>query len=511
LIPAGQPGLFSATAARKINLIDRIVANNAELAGFLNCRPDDIKYAPLVRHPGSAARVNINGIMNGDNAASVIRSIQSILEPEQNTLAGQVPATDIDFIVFCIDSPGGDIEFSLSIASYIVHNIDSAKVRTVAYIPYQARSDAALIAAACDEIVLGNNAVLGGDGAAVFSKKRIADARRIVQDSLMKDTFRNWSLPVSFFDPALEVNQYIREGKYKLTDYFCEEELEQQTDKQQWKKDKTVKPAGKILEITGGKDTLGFTDKTVNDFNEFKQAYRLQDEPRLAEPGWADKFLWTLRSPGMSSIILMIIIFAVIFELNTPGMGVGTFIAVMGIVIFFWIHFLDGTATQLELLLFLAGAVCVLVEIFLLPGFGIFGFGGALAMICAFILASQTFIIPQNSYQYAQTKHSLAVLVICGAGSLFIGTAVSRRINKFTKPKDTELIYETEKLADYAYLLGKSGKTLTPLVPAGKAVFDTVSGDVPVDVVSDGNIIEKDKTVEVIEVSGYRVVVRLKE
>ncbi|MCL2743190.1 MAG: hypothetical protein FWE67_04995 [Planctomycetaceae bacterium] len=504
LIPAGQPGLFSATTARKINLADRIVEDNTGLASYLNCRPNAIKFAPLLRRSGSAARVNINGVINNDNAASTIRKFQNLLEPPQNITAGQLPAAKIDFLVICIDSPGGNLEASLNIASYIVHNIDSSKVRVVAYIPYQARSDSALIAAACDEIVLGNNAVLGGDGAVVFSKKRIDDAHRIVRESLAKESLRNWSMPAAFFDPDIEINKYIREGKVTLADFFCEEELEQQPDKQQWKKEQTVKNAGKLLEIIGGKDIFSFTDKTVKDFNEFKQAYRLQDEPRLAEPGWAEKLLWTLRSPGMSAIILTIIILAVILELNTPGIGIGTFIAIMGTVVFFWIHFLDGSATTLELLLFLAGAGCVLIEIFLLPGLGIFGIGGALAMICAFILASQTFIIPQNSYQYAQTKNSLTVLVICGTGSLFIGAAISKRVNKITKPKDTELIYETEKLADYSYLLGKSGKTLTPLVPAGKAVFD----EKPVDVVSDGGIIEKDKNVEVIEVIGYRVVVR---
>jgi membrane-bound ClpP family serine protease len=66
------------------------------------------------------------------------------------------------------------------------------------------------------------------------------------------------------------------------------------------------------------------------------------------------------------------------------------------------------------------------------------------------------------------------------------------------------LIQETEKLAHYDSLLGQTGVTITPLVPAGKALI----GGEPVNIVSDGELIEKGTTVKVIEVVGYKVVVR---
>jgi membrane-bound ClpP family serine protease len=119
-------------------------------------------------------------------------------------------------------------------------------------------------------------------------------------------------------------------------------------------------------------------------------------------------------------------------------------------------------------------------------------------------LASQTFIIPQNSYQFEQFQRSLLILVFAGCGMTILAGVLARVLHDRNKPQDTAFIQETEKLADYQHLLGRTGVTTTPLVPAGKAVFD----DELVNVVSDGELIETDAPVEVIDVVGYRIVVR---
>ena len=47
-------------------------------------------------------------------------------------------------------------------------------------------------------------------------------------------------------------------------------------------------------------------------------------------------------------------------------------------IIFFWSQYLHGTSGWLEVMLFIAGVICVAAEIFVLPGFGVLGLGGGL-------------------------------------------------------------------------------------------------------------------------------------
>jgi membrane-bound ClpP family serine protease len=96
------------------------------------------------------------------------------------------------------------------------------------------------------------------------------------------------------------------------------------------------------------------------------------------------------------------------------------------------------------------------------------------------------------------------VLVISGSGTIAVLMATAHLLHEANKPKDAELINETEKLADYAHLLGRPGITTTPLVPSGLAMID----DELIDVSSEGDMLETGMSVRVVDVRGYRVIVR---
>ncbi len=57
---------------------------------------------------------------------------------------------------------------------------------------------------------------------------------------------------------------------------------------------------------------------------------------------------------------------------------------------------------------------------------------------------------------------------------------------------------------DYTEFMGKSGLTLTPLRPVGKAQFD----ETKLDVVTEGQFVDKDVKVEIVQIEGNRIVVR---
>ena len=498
VISSGQQGIFSAERARQIHLIDFIADDRMTAARGLGISPDGLKIIPIINEQGHAVRVNLNGVINSDKTGAVMRSIQKYMD-----------ATDdnVNFLCLYIDSPGGDLEASLTLASFLVSDIDPAKVRTAAYIPYHARSDAALIAIACDEIVLGPDAVLGGDGARNFTADQIADARRVIVESLTKKAVRSWSFPAAFVDPNIEIFKAVREAegiRKPMTDYLCDEEFAEFPDQAQWQRAEVVKPRGELLKVIGGKGEQFLVDRTAKDFAEFKLLYGLEKDPMLADPTWADQLIHFLQSPGMSAMILFVVFVALMMESNSPGVGIGLLVAIVGIALFFWLHFLGGTAGWLEVMLFLAGIGCVFLEIFALPGFGIFGLGGIALILASLVLASQTFIIPHNSYQLLQFRNSLLILAVAGFGVFGLGMIFSRMLEKMSKPKDTVEIQETERLAHYEHLLGLSGTTATPLVPAGKARIGTELYDV----VSDGGLIDRNQPVEIVQVVGYKIVVK---
>jgi len=120
------------------------------------------------------------------------------------------------------------------------------------------------------------------------------------------------------------------------------------------------------------------------------------------------------------------------------------------------------------------------------------------------VLASQTFIVPQNSYQLMQFRNSLLILAVSGVGVFGLGIIFSRMLEKMGKPKDVVTVQETERLANYDNLVGQRGIAATRLVPAGKARI----GNELYDVVSDGNLIEKDQPLEIVQVIGYKIVVK---
>jgi len=154
------------------------------------------------------------------------------------------------------------------------------------------------------------------------------------------------------------------------------------------------------------------------------------------------------------------------------------------------------------------------VEIFALPGFGIFGFGGGMMIVASIVLASQTFIVPTNAYQLRQFPISLLMMSAGMAGGIASVAFIRRFLpdtpyfNRMllTPPRadEREELSRREALIALDHLLGKRGLTATPLVPAGKVQF----GDELVDCISNGELIAKGTPVAVEEVAGNRVVVR---
>ncbi|MGA2034024.1 MAG: NfeD family protein [Thermoguttaceae bacterium] len=503
---AGAPGQFSAAEGRKLGFVSALAADRREVARALEL---SFSAAEAGAAPGGqwhAISVEIKGPMTAEKATQAERSIKEQI------------GHGVNFICLWLDTQGGSPVDSLELANYLAA-LDPGAVRTVAYIPREARGDAALIALACDQIVMHPRAVLGGDGAHAMTMEEIAGGKQVVRDELAPRKMRSWSLWAAMVDPQLEIFCCTRLGD---VEYFCDEELAREQPKPRagqaplpWVKGERIHAAGGTLRLRGDKAAeYRLASQVVDSFLQFKKFYGLENDPSLIEPGWADVLIDALRSQAVGILLLVIGGAALYVELHAPGTGIGGFVAAICFLLFFWGRFLGGTAGWLEVSLFLTGIVCLLLEIFVVPGSGILGLGGGALVLVSLVLASQTFVWPRNEYQYAQMQQSL--LTVAGAAAGLIGAVVMLRRwlprapvlgHLFLQPPEgaeAETIQRREMLVDLHALAGAHGMTTTPLGPGGKARF----GNTLVDVMAEGEFIPRNSPVVVVEVHGNRVVVR---
>jgi membrane-bound ClpP family serine protease len=216
------------------------------------------------------------------------------------------------------------------------------------------------------------------------------------------------------------------------------------------------------------------------------------------------------RSNTLAFLLLFIGFAALSAEANAPGLSLPGFIALVCFGLYFWMKFLAGTAEWLELIAFSLGIICIAIEIFVVPGFGVFGIGGLALTVLGVVLMSQTFVIPRNVYQVEVLTRGVWV-ALGGAGGMVGGFVAARLLlphvpllrGLVMEPPNDESISESEKLGDFSFLLGQTGTATTPLLPSGKAQF----GDQIVQVVSDGTAISAGESVRVTRVQATRVVV----
>jgi membrane-bound serine protease (ClpP class) len=499
--PAGKPGLFSAEQMRDWKFVSYLAADRLAVAKGLGLTQNAVDEDMSLDGPLRPVRIAVNKPITS-----------AVTDQVQNLVQNQIRDDDINLICLWIDSPGGSPTDSINLANFLV-GLNSSQRRTVAYIPSHALADAAYIALACDHIVMHPDATLGGAGAFELPANRVRDTAISVAE-IARKKHHSPALAAAMVDPQRTVFRYTRQAD-GYVDFFTAEEAQDLPDAVQWQQGEQITQPGKLLSLRGrDAEDAGLAHAVVKDFNELKREYGLEDDPRLVEPGWADFLVNALNHPSVSIFLLFLGAVALYAELQSPGIGLGGLIAAICFLLYFWSAVLGGTAGWLEVVLFLAGIGCLVLEIFVLPGFGIFGLAGGLLVIVSLVLASQTFVLPRNEYQLVQLRNSL--LMLTGAG---FGTAVAIALVRKYLPhtpmfnrmlleppthEEASALAEREALAQLDHLLCVQGITTTPLMPGGKAQF----GEELVDVLADGEFVDRGRIVVVTEVRGNRVLVR---
>lgn len=545
--PAGTLAVFTGREAREEGIAKYLVSDRDALARALSIPAASLLEDQSLAGEWRPIMIDLNGPVTNRS----VRRLETLIGDELERNA-------INWIGVRIDSTGGDLNAALRFAQTLAE-LGDGEVRTVAYVPKRAAGPAALVALACDQLVMQKDATLAGERpaddapaiempapeaepAAEEDAAEQGDApddpqdadRRLgalkdllgngdgareaalatVREILAPATSRTWSMLAAAFDPSIELATYANR-ETGATRVFCPEELEEQPNAGDWRRVEPIKAAGEPLSLDAERAAeLSIAWQQIEQFDDLQALYGLAEPPRTAEPNWALELVEALASPGLAALLLVIGIVGLYIELNTPGLGIGGFIATVALLLFFWSKFLDGTADWLEVLLFVSGVVFILIELIVLPGFGIFGLGGALLVIGSLVLASQTFILPQTETQLFELRNSIATVAGAGVGCLALGLVLRQylphsplfRRATLAPLEEADRIEQgrREQLADYEHLIGKTGTATTDLLPSGRAEID---GE-PVDVICQGELVERGDRVTVVEAHANRVIVK---
>ena len=501
LVPTGALASFTGSEGRQYGFVKYIVENRAALARVLDLPAEAVREDMSLAGDWRPVMINIDGPIT----PRLVGQVQTLIAMEKDQ-------RDVNWIGFRIDSGGGALEDCLELADTIASQ-DATEIRTVAYVPVEASGGAALVALACDQLVVQPVASLGRVGADPIDRETL-DAAEAPIRVLAEETDQTWSLLRAFVDPQLEINIYTNKKTGEAA-FFSPQQVKALPDTKDWRKGNTLTPAGEPLTLTSQRlQQMGLVGQVVDNFDEFKKLYRLTEDPRIAKPNWALELVEALASPALAIMLLVVGFLGIYLELHSPGFGIGGFVAAVAFMLFFWSKFLHGTATWLEILLFTCGLFFLLLEFFVLPGLGIFGIGGAVMVVLSLLLASQTFVLPHSQADLVELRNSLAVLVGAGAGILVLVFTLrywlprAPILNKLllNPPENEELtdLQNRESVANFSHLVGQKGTAATDLLPAGKAQI----GDQLVDVIADGDIMDRGQSVMVTMARGNRIMVR---
>jgi membrane-bound serine protease (ClpP class) len=436
----------------------------------------------------------------------------------QSNLDSTLSGGQVNTWLISIDSIGGNLDDSATLAGWFAS--PTPPLRTVAgFVRDEARGDAALIALACKPLMMKPDARLGGPGAEAIDGQKLSRYDELVE-VIATQTRRPAALIRGLIDPSLEVFRYVNQKTGRVR-YATEDDIAIEIASNENAAAAEAKwIQGERIALADGLTaaeaiTLGLADSEVTSLDEASRKIGLSGTPEPVADRGLVRFVERLgRNTTLSFLLLFIGFAALSAEANAPGLSFPGFIALVCFGLFFWMKFLAGTAEWLELVALGLGLICIAIELFVVPGVGIFGIGGLALTVLGIVLMSQTFVIPKNVYQL--TILSRGIWLALGGAAGMVGGFVAVRLllphvpilnGLIMEAGDEVALEQSERLGDYSHLLGRTGSSTTPLRPSGKARF----GDEIVAVVSDGSSIGVGESVRVSQVMGTKIVVEALE
>lgn len=432
-----------------------------------------------------------------------------------------------DLVIVRLTSPGGDMEASLQLARRL-RDIDWAE--TMVLIPEEAISGGAIISLGADRIYMINGALIGDAGPIKLGMEGFEHADEKIVSYLseaLHELAEGKGRPGAIAEAMADRNLKVYEATEVATGrqvYISEHDREKADFAERVRIGPPVAETGQNRFLTVGAERameLQLCEGVFASEKDFLNQVTVTDVVRT-ELNWVDNLVYLLNRPWLTALLLIAGLVGLYIELAAPGISVAGLSSLVCFGIFFWSHALGGTSGWLEVLLFLLGVICVVCELFVLPGFGIFGISGLLLLVLSLVMASQDFVIPENATQWSQLRvNALIVLgsVLGALVALFLQVILLDSIpglNRFrlaapevefgNEPVAITGLTQSMQSNARSLKLGMFGVAESDLRPSGKVRIN----DQLVDVVTEGDYVDAATPVEVIRVEGPRVTVRVK-
>jgi membrane-bound serine protease (ClpP class) len=274
-----------------------------------------------------------------------------------------------------------------------------------------------------------------------------------------------------------------------------------------------VNDSGKVLTLTANEAVkVGYCDGIADNVDEVITRCLGYTDYRIVSyrPSFYDNLMGFLTNPALQAILIMIIIAGIYFELQSPGLGFPSIAALAAALLYFTPLYLDGLVQHWELIIFIIGIILTLLEIFVIPGFGIAGISGIILIGTGLVFASLD--NDWFSFKHVEIPDITRSVLTVLSGTLLSFIAIlylSSRIGKKGMFRKIALIADLESSGtvnvEDNQLLGKTGTAMTNLRPSGKIV---VGGEI-YDAVSNHGFIENGAEVIVVKFENMQLYVEL--
>ena len=360
-----------------------------------------------------------------------------------------------DYCILDINTYGGALDAADSIRSAILRS----RIPVIAFIDPQAASAGALISIACDSIYMTSGSSIGAATVVNQNGEVLPDKYQSFMRAMMrstaeshgkkrllngKDTLWKWHR-----DPEIAAAMVSKDSVLSFTPLeamengYCEGMAQNTEEVIAW-----------VLGQGG-------------------EAYLLEEHKITA----LDKIIYFFLNPVVQGLLLMLIIGGIYFELQSPGIGFPSIAAVMGAVLYFAPLYLEGLAQNWEIVVFILGTGLLLVEIFVLPGFGVAGAGGIILIVTGltFAMIDNELVINGGDYDLRPLIRPLAIVLVSLTLSLYLSvylalrlypTRMFSRIALRTKLTEKEGFVGVET-SSLAFAVGKTVYAATDLHPVG--------------------------------------------
>ena len=495
--------------------------------------------SPVVCSPVRADISSVSSQADRDNHAAVVVVSGQIDDVERDAFMrrfAKARAAGAKTVIVEIDTYGGLVTSALEMSRYIKRQ-DAEGIHTIAFVRDKAISAGAMIAFACDEIVMQPASVIGDCAPIMYRSdgdiESLPPTERAKAESPVLADFLD-SAQRNKHDPKLAEAMVVLGRAIHFVEsptgekrIVSDEEFKSLTN-DGWKSvgavPNPINSSDKLLTIYSNvANAIGLANGEFASREALAQARGLTIDNTF-EQSAGEQMIGFLGSAFARALLLTIFILSLKIALSAPGHGAPEAIALIALGLLLGIPLLTGYASWLEITLIFVGLALLAFEIFVLPGHFVSGVVGILMIIAGLIMTfvgsepSGPGVMPSMSGTVAAMQRGLLVVTGGLLCSLILWVWLSRYLHRIPYFKQLILIPPGGDPtmmgalgADVVWpLVGHVGRATTDLKPGGSAEFrDEVANDVkPISVVTEGAFVRAGADVVVVESRGSRVVVR---